>query len=447
MAGEASVFQMSGGGYDYEHYVQSGFLLSMILQGSIPVFPNGKVREISFQCKRLGYETDDLFLKIKVGTNEHRIIAQIKYNISITEKKETFFDVISAFWKDFNNDKIFDKQNDKLFLIKSSLTNEDKNQTLVLLSWASTHKDEKDFFSEVERIKVKKDKLTVFSNLLKRANNNVDLSEKVLWEFLNCLQILAFDFTSESSTSEVNALNLIKLSKSKNIDTTSFEIWTSIIIKASEYNRNGGTLTFEDLKTIDLYKYFNLELTQEAYKAVKKLKEDSSLILKPLKSSIQDYHIERTTTKLSVLDSINNYSITFITGYPGVGKSAIVKELLFDELKNVSPFIFKADQFNKSTLSQVFGEIDITYNLIELFSTISLIQDKILIIDSAEKLLEGDPDNAFKQLLALVEEVGDLKLILTSRSYAVNVITQKYGIKKEQVNLIEIPKLSDGELK
>jgi predicted transcriptional regulator YdeE len=447
MAGEASVFQMSGGGYDYEHYVQSGFLLSMILQGSIPVFPNGKVKELSFQCKRLGYETDDLFLKIKVGTNEHKIIAQIKYNISITEKNETFFEVINAFWKDFNNDKIFDKQNDKLFLIKSSLTNDDKNQILVLLSWASTHKDEKDFFSEVERIKVKKDKLAVFSNLLKRANNNVDLSETELWEFLKCLHILAFDFNSESSISETNALNLIKLSKSESVETTPFEIWASIIVKASEFNRNGGTLTFEELKKIDLYKYFDLALTQEAYKAVKKLKDDSSLILKPLKSSIQDYHIERTSTKLSVIDSINKYPITFITGSPGVGKSAIVKELLFDELKDAFPFVFKADQFNKSTLSQVFGEMDITFNIVELFSTISLIQNKILIIDSAEKLLEGDPDNAFKQLLAVVEEMGDLKLILTSRSYAVNVITQKFGIKKERINLIEIPKLDDSELK
>lgn len=447
MAGEASVFQMSGGGYDYEHYVQSGFLLSMILQGSIPVFPNGKIKELSFQCKRLGYETDDLFLKVRVGTNEHRIITQIKYNISITEKNATFFDVISAFWKDFNNEKVFNKQNDKLFLIKSSLTNEDKNQTLVLLSWASTHKNEKDFLKEVERIKVKKEKLTVFSNLLKRANNNLDLSDKELWEFLKCLQILAFDFISESSTSEANALNLIKLSKAKISETTPFEIWSSIITKATEYNRNAGTLTYEDIKTKDLYKYFDLALTQEAFKSVKKLKDDSSLILKPLKVSIQDYHIERTSTKLSVLDSINDYPITFITGSPGVGKSAIVKELLSDELKDVSPFIFKADQFNKSTLAQVFGEIDISYNLVELFSSISLIQDKILIIDSAEKLLEGDSDNAFKQLLAVVEEIEDLKLILTSRSYAVNVISQKFGIKKELISLIEIPKLSDYELK
>lgn len=447
MAGEASVFQMSGGGYDYEHCVQSGFLLSMILQGSIPVFPNGKIEELSFQCKRLGYETDDLFLKLKVGTNEHRIITQIKYNISITEKNETFFDVISAFWKDFNNDKVFNKEKDKLFLIKSSLTNEDKNQTLVLLSWASTHKDEKDFFKEVDRIKVKKDKLLVFSNLLKRANDNVDLSEKELWKFLSCLQILSFDYTSESSVSEAHALNLIKLSKAKKFDASPLEIWSSIINVASGYNRNGGTLTIEDLKTLYLYKHFDLALTQKVFEGVQKLKDDSSLILKPLKASIQDYHIDRTSTKLSVLDSINNYPITFITGSPGVGKSAIVKELLFDELKDASPFIFKADQLNKSTLAQVFGEIDISYNLVELFSAISLIQDKILIIDSAEKLLEGDSDNAFKQLLAVIEEIGDLKLILTSRSYAVNVITQKFGIKKELISLIEIPKLSDDELK
>jgi len=94
MSSETSVFQTSGGGYDYEHYVQSGFLTTMILQGSIPIFPNGKITEICFQCKNKGYTTDDLFLEVNDVKGTHRILAQIKYNIALTEKNQTFIEVI-----------------------------------------------------------------------------------------------------------------------------------------------------------------------------------------------------------------------------------------------------------------------------------------------------------------------------------------------------------------
>jgi len=446
MTGKASVFQTGGGGYDYEHYVQAAFITSLILQNSIPVFPNGKIIELAFQCKNRGYHTDDLFIKIKSGINEHRVLVQIKYNIAISEGNEIFSEVINAFWKDFNNNAVFDKEKDKFFLIKSSLTNNDKNHIAVLSEWASTHSDENDFYTEVERISIKKEKLTIISNLLKKANKDIELTKKQVWQFLNCFNLFAYDYTVQSSVDETHLLNLIRLSKSNTNSTSPIEIWHSIIAKASEYNRNGGSILFKNIKALELYKYFDLSFSQDAFLSLKKLQNDGALIIKPFKSTIQNHHIERSSVKASILNSINNNKITFITGQPGVGKSAIVKELLIDELKHSSPFIFKADQFNKSTFAQVFAEVGISHNLLELFSTISLLQDKIIIIDSAEKLLEGEPDNAFKQLLFVMEEIDGLHLVLTSRSYAVNVVTQKFSLKNEDVNLIEIPLLSDDEL-
>ena len=59
-----------------------------------------------------------------------------------------------------------------------------------------------------------------------------------------------------------------------------------------------------------------------------KLVDDGKLIVKPFKSTINNYHIDRNFTRLKIKKSFNDYSITFITGNPGVGKSAIVKELL-----------------------------------------------------------------------------------------------------------------------
>lgn len=446
MSAEASVFQMGGGGFLYENYIQSAFLTTMILQGNIPTFQNSKIIEIGFQAKRKGYETDDLFLDIRKDEESYRVLIQIKFNIPLTKNSTIFKEVIQSFWKDFNNSDIFDRQKDKFFLIKSSLTNEDKNQIVTLLDWAKTHKDENDFFAEIERISIKKQYISLFSELLSEANQNEEVSQKQIWEFLKCFNLIAYDFTIKSSTNQSYFLDLIKLSKSKSIENTPVEIWNTILAKSAEYNKNGGTITYEDLKLFDFYKYFNLSLIEDAYSSLQKLTDEGNLIIKPLKNTIKNYHINRDDIRLNLNRSVADSPITFITGCPGVGKSAIVKELLENEFSDCIPLIFKADQFNKSTIAQVFGELQISHSLKELFSTISLLPKKLVIIDSAEKLLEGDPDNAFKQLLAILNDIKDLKLIITSRSYAVNIIIQKYGIDSSQANLIEIPNLSDLEI-
>jgi len=50
-----------------------------------------------------------------------------------------------------------------------------------------------------------------------------------------------------------------------------------------------------------------------------------------------------------------------------------------------------------------------------------------------EKLLEADPDCAFKQLLALLKEHSEIKLIASLRKYAIDLITLKFGIYKDNI--------------
>lgn len=76
----------------------------------------------------------------------------------------------------------------------------------------------------------------------------------------------------------------------------------------------------------------------------------------------------------------------------------------------------------------------------------ALLPEKTLVIDSAEKLLEGDPENAFKQLLAYVKSVKGtgVNVVLTCRRYAVDLIVHKFGISG--ADTIDIPPLGDDEI-
>ncbi|GAB1348894.1 hypothetical protein MASR1M107_11070 [Ignavibacteriales bacterium] len=140
---------------------------------------------------------------------------QIKHDISFTKGNEQFKEVIKAFWTDYNDTSIFDKTRDKLIVVKNGLTKDERNHLKSLFNWAATHATETDFISEVGRIKGKNDRLEVFRDVLKEVNNNTDLTDREIWEFLKCVDVLEYDFLNEGSVDKTYFLNLIKLCKSK----------------------------------------------------------------------------------------------------------------------------------------------------------------------------------------------------------------------------------------
>lgn len=446
MSDKGSVFQKGGGGTNFEQSVHTAFLTTLIIRGNVPSIPSNEIIEVAFQTTNRGYETDDLLVIAKSAIGQHRLLVQIKHNLIFSEKNNTFHEVIEAFWKDFNNSSIFDQVKDKLLIVKSGLNKDERNHIKSLLNWANTHATEADFIAEVDRIKAKKVRLKIFRASLKKANGDADPSDKELWEFLKCLDVLEYDFLNESSISETYFLNLIRLTRNNATSANEKEIWDSIYTYVSKLNKDGGSVTVESIQTQEIYKHFDASKIYPYYKSIDKLLSDSEVILKPLKSTIGDFRLPRESTYESIITSINDFDFTIVTGIPGVGKSAAVKTVLQRNYGNASVFVFRADQFNFPHLANVFASQGVQETLQDIFSCLSLIPEKVIVIDSLEKLLEGDPDNAFKQLLALLKEYSDIKIIATARRYSIDLIYQKFGIEPDGLGIIEVPPLNESEL-
>ena len=451
MSQKGSVFQKGGGGTNFEQLVQTAFLTTLIIHGNAPCLDSGELSEVALQVTNRGYETDDFMVTAKSASGEHRILIQVKHDISFTVDNEIFKEVINAFWKDYNNTSIFDKSKDKLIIIKNGLTKDERNHLKSLFNWAKNHATEADFITEVNRIKGKKDRLDVFREVLKEANKNTYLTDKELWEFLKCVDVLEYDFLNEGSIDKTYFLNLIKLSKNKNSATTEKDIWDSIFAYVATLNPNGGSVTLESIKDKDFFQHFDNTHLTPYFKAVEKLKSDSNEILRPIKTYIgkgeNEFHLQRSELREKILVGLSNSQLTIVTGKPGVGKSAEIKEILEKDYPNASVFVFRADQFNESTLANVFSSQGVNETIQNIFSCISLIPEKIIFVDSLEKLLEADPECAFKQLLALLKEHPEIKLIASSRKYAIDLIILKFGIDKDNICIIDIPTLNEEELK
>ncbi|SFN37833.1 NACHT domain-containing protein [Salegentibacter flavus] len=439
-----SVFSMGSGGATYEYHVQAAYLLAMMLRIEVPLVTKGKICEVAFQTTNRGYATDDLMVIVDFGSgNEQKILGQIKHNIVLTKNNDVFNEVITAFWKDFNNAS-FNKSKDRLLLVKSNLTNNDKKHIVVLLDWASTHKDENDFYKEVERIEVKKKHLDIFENLLKRANDGKSVSKKNIWLFLKSMALAGYDFGDETSTALNNSLNLITISKGSECGLNGLEIWNSLLALAANYNQNGGAITYDDSKQLDVYSYFNPSVFDSTYPSISKLLEYSSIIIEPFTSYIEDFHLDRSEKLEELSDVSLNHQFTIVSGDAGAGKSALLKDYIENFYDNVQVFVFKAEQFNETALPHVFTKLGVNDSITDIISSIGYLKEKLIVIDSLEKLLEANLENAFQQFLAQIRDHKDVKVILTSRANAVNLILQKYHIPK--AGILEIELLSDAEM-
>jgi archaellum biogenesis ATPase FlaH len=446
MSEKGSVFQKGGGGTNFEQHVQTAFLTTLIIRGNAPCLNANEIIEVAFQTTNRDYETDDFLVVAKTSIGIHRLLIQVKTNITISKNDKKFQGVMEEFWADFNNTTNFNKENDKLILIKNGLTKEERNQLKTLLNWAKTHNTVEDFISEVKRVGLKENRLNIFRECLKEANNNTDLTDIEIWEFLRCFDILDYDFLNEGSMDETYFLNLIKLSKSSNSTLNDKEIWDSILAYASKLNKDGGSVTIDSIQKEALYRNFNYEKINPFFKSVEKLKSDGEIIKKSIDTTIGELHLDRKNISQSIIESINDNRITIVTGKPGFGKSSEIKNVIEKEFYNDSVFIFRADQFNTPHLSNVFSSQGINANLFDVFSCIALIPNKLIFIDSLEKLLEADQESAFKQLLSLLKDFPDIKIVGACRKYAIDLITLKFGINKSELNIIEIPPLTLEEV-
>ena len=444
MSNQGSVFSKGGGGTNFEQYVQTAFLTTMIIRGIVPGFPLNKISKICFQTTRLGYQTDDLLVITKSNISENKLLIQAKYNLTFSMENEIFREVIRAFWTDYNNNELFNGETDRLIIIKSGLNKEERNHIKVILDWAKSKASFADFFKEVRRVKSKTEKLEIFSNVIKNVNNDVVVSDEELWNFLRCVELLEYDFSTQNSVDEANFLNLIRLSKSSGITANEKEIWSSILEFVAKKNKDGAELTLESIQNEGIYKYFDYEKLIPTFNSIDKLRENSKVLLNQLKNTIHGFHFERYEHSEAITNSINAFYFTIITGIAGAGKSAIAKEILNTNYNDASVFVLRADQFNQPHLSNVFTDMGVTENLKDIFLCLSLIPNKILFIDSFEKLLEGDPENAFKQFISSYKELGNLKVIFASRKYAIQLLTQKYDL--HNINEVEVSRLTEEDL-
>lgn len=455
---QSNPFSTGGGGVNFETRVQAAFVLSLLTKSCVPCLSQHmRAKELKFQNKYDGVNTDDFVLvATDKASNKSQLFAQIKHEITISGSSDSMFaEVINSAWKDFKRTD-FNIENDSIALITGPLPKLEVNNTLPILEWAKYSSNAADFIKKSKTkgftSEAKLKKLNIFREQLTNANEGNEITDNELWLFLKAFQLISFDLDAKYSVVANLLCSLIECYS----DESPSLVLSKLVTCAQEFNQNAGILT-QDNAPKEVKLLFDSANKVNFENDFLKLKERGDHIFDGISNTINGFHVNRVEqlAKISELYGVNDF--LFVTGARGVGKSGVVKDFISTKGRDVPVFYLRAEDLDKSHLNDVFVSIGMNSTLGQIEGYFSLLKEKILVIESLEKILELNYQDAFVDLLLYIKKQSGWTIIATGRDYAYQQLTFNYlqpsaikfnsvhieGFTKDQVALVceHIPEL------
>jgi len=424
---QSNPFSTGGGGVNFETRVQAAFAVSLLTRSCVPCMSTDmRAKELKFQNKYEGVNTDDFVLIASdASSNESKLFAQVKHEITISESDDSMFaEVINSAWKDFKNNS-FNFKHDSIALITGPLPKLDVNNTLPILEWAKYSSSATEFFKKLETVgfasKAKLQRLNIFRTQLTNANAGKEITDDELWSFLKVFQLISYDLDRKYSVVASLLCSLIQ-----NFSTESPTlVLAKIVTCVQEFNQNAGTLTLGNVPN-EVSSLFKLSGGANFNDDIYKLQERGENIFAGIANTISSFHVDRHEQLAEISELYSECNFLFVTGARGTGKSGIVKDFISTKSKDVPVFYLRAEDLDKSHLNDVFTSFGMNSTLGQLEGCFSLLAEKILVIESLEKILELTCGNAFVDLLQYIKRQSGWSIIATGRDYAYQQLVFNY---------------------
>ncbi len=164
-----------------------------------------------------------------------------------------------------------------------------------------------------------------------------------------------------------------------------------------------------------------VETDENTLADIKKLNLNTSRVLDRIRDEVGTIKLGRTELINELKQRTRNHSFLLISGIAGIGKSALIKNILSGLSSEFEVIVFQGEQLDKPTISEIFqeGPFKLSQDLESILDSKGMKSDKILLIDSIEKILETSNAGTIIDFFGLLNKRVDLKIVLTCRSYAV----------------------------
>ena len=439
-----------GAGPNFEQQVGAFWLSLLLVRGVPPILCRSVVEAVSFQTNYLGWETDDFLVSgIDGEGRRQRLLGQVKRDFTVSDSDAECVKAFTDFWIDFNNAN-FSPADDYLVLVVLRGTNVILDHFAGLLVQARAAHDFADFQRRLTTSGIVHQTSVRYYKIIKQivsaAASDAALTDKALWHFLRCIQVLSLDLGTSTRQTEAQITSLLahtatapdKLGRAR-------ATFGQLMQIAGEAAPEARTLSLDALP-LELQRAHG-SLESETSVCIAALKSHSSVVLRCIQQRVAGIRLPRTRLTQEVIAALTCSQVILVSGPAGSGKSAAAKAVVELLAPDHFVFAFRAEEFAHAHLDETLSAAKIPSNTAGLSAVLAGQCQKVMLVESVERLLEHSTRDAFSDLLAVAKEDATWRIVLTCRDYSQDLVADTFLDRRgiAWTNVV-VPELDDGEL-
>lgn len=447
--------ELAGGdGFTYEGHVTAFYLTALLAEASAPGC-DGTVVNVASQQRDFGYPLDDVIIKWRdasdrIGTTSLQVKRDL--TISSAESNKNFRDIIRDSLASYQ-DASFNDDIDKYGVAVNEISSA-KFRDLGFLCQIAVESGDIEHFEQrfstngSASADIKAIKEVVYQLLDEFSATPLTPTQK--HDFLKHFIIVRFDFLHDGEVETHVAEQHIHSQLPSDNNVSPVLVWSRIYELGRESAGKAGQ--FDRVRLVhELCKVVKLKEGRTFEEQIAKIRELTNTYLYQIQRDIDGYSLDRTGLKLKFSEMLKAKRFIQITGMPGTGKSALLRQVIEDYLDSSFVLFLKSDQLVGKNWAQYAQSSGLTSNhsLKELLIEIKSAGTPILFIDGIDRV-DSQNRPIIDELISLILNdslLTEWKIVVTLRDTGLEPLRTWLGsvLKQASIGNVTVNKLDDNE--
>jgi hypothetical protein len=422
----------AGEGFTFEASAATYFLVSLLAESHAPGISDRIVSRVSLQQRDFGEPLDDIIVDFTPlsANNEARLSLQAKQSITISDAvtNSDFREIITDSWKTLLKPDFRESVDRFGAIVETVAAAKEKDlkrlcdfarESLTAAHFEQRFSADGNASAEVQSIR---DSVT---SLLNEAKGSACTSEEV-HRFLSHFVFIRIDVLREGATNRSEALNQLEscLSESGSNQNNSSLAWSRLheiarlsAGRSGQFDRN--RLARELSPALDLQPSTRFK---ETFAVLSSLAASQAGLIE---TTIRGIELPREKLQQEFEEKLKTNRFVQVTGLPGCGKSALIKNSVVRNLNNGPVLFLKAEQVTATSWINYASQHNLNATSIEdLLVELSLIGTPILYLDALDRLPKKNRPVVLDLISTILgsSELKDWKVVISLRDSGIELL-------------------------
>ena len=423
--------ETGGAGYTYEHYVGASFLARLLVGGLSPVFANSSLRieKVAIQTRRLGWKTDDLLIMCSSEGMEQRNLAiQSKRNFVLRESNAECVKTFLAFWADFNNEDIFDRDKDALALATLPSSKALSSGLRDLFHYARSSSDEHDFANRLSTManNTVRGYCERIRSIIQKGISS-EIADRDYWCFLNTIYLLNLDLLTDTSVEEATIKTMLTAALREPEDlSVPDSTWSDLVIISMKAASDGRIYSIADLPEAVRKPYRTGDFSElgRNFERITELTERYKQSNPSLNIGGKSVPRAEVDEIFGTFDDGERGNFALVSGRSGVGKTSLISQAMLEAGKRGwSILALRADRLPaSSTPAELGNSLGLTKSPIHALADVAGGDGCFLVIDQMDALSlasRNNPDylDCINGILEQANNYPNMRVLIACRRF------------------------------